>query len=105
MLYCTALFYGVFILKDVPPKPLTPEQEKAKSENKKSFLADFFDIQHVRETFHLAFKSDEKYRRRKIIMLMIIIILVIGPQHGLFTLATFLTLKSVVLTDPRPFTR
>lgn len=79
LLYTTALMYGIFVLKDVPPKPLAPEQEKAE---KKSFIADFFDIQHVRETFQLAFKSDEKYRRRKIIMLMIIIIIVIGPQHG-----------------------
>lgn len=88
VLYSFALFYGIFILKEVPPKKSTTIAEAAaaaieKPAVKKSLLADFFDLAHVRETFRLAFKSGEKHRRSKIIMLMLVVVIVVGPQHGM----------------------
>lgn len=88
LLYSLALFYGIFILNEVPPKNSTTVAQAAtaaiqKPAEKKSFLADFFDLAHVRETFCLAFKSGEKHRRSKIIMLMVVVIIVVGPQHGM----------------------
>lgn len=78
--YLIALFYGVFILKEVPPKPNTAAVNQALP--KKSLIADFFDLAHIKETFRLAFKSGEKHRRQKILTLMIVVIIVVGPQHG-----------------------
>lgn len=74
-LYTTALLYGLFVLKEEPAKekPIT----------NKSFLADFFDIAHIRETFMVAFKTRVSNRRKKIIALMIVVIIVVGPQHGI----------------------
>lgn len=91
VLYSVALFYGIFILKEVPPKKSTAiaHAEGANNEKpaaRKSLLADFFDLAHVRETFHLAFRSGEKHRRSKIIMLMVVVVIVVGPQHGMFEL-------------------
>lgn len=88
LLYSVALFYGIFILKEVPPKKSLTIAEAAANAvekqpaKKKSLLADFFDLAHVRETFRLAFRSGEKHRRSKIIMLMVVVIIVVGPQHG-----------------------
>lgn len=88
LLYSVAMFYGIFILKEVPPKKSTTIAEAAAATLqtppvKKSLLADFFDLAHVRETFRLAFRSGEKHRRSKIIMLMVVVVIVVGPQHGM----------------------
>lgn len=76
-LYLLALLYGIFILKEVPFKPTTNQ-----SAVKKSFLADFFDLNHIRETFLVAFRSGARHRRIKILALMAVVIIVVGPQHG-----------------------
>ncbi|XP_031624861.1 solute carrier family 46 member 3 isoform X2 [Contarinia nasturtii] len=75
-LYTTALFYGIFVLKEVPPK------EKDQQIIKKSFLADFFDFAHIKDTFLVAFKTRAKNRRMKILVLMAVVIIVVGPLHG-----------------------
>lgn len=75
-LYTTALLYGLFVLKEVPPK------EKIDQVTTKSFLADFFDFGHIKETFLVAFKARVKNRRMKILALMAVVIIVVGPQHG-----------------------
>ena len=77
--YMMALLYGIFVLKEVPPK------EKKEQLIKKSFLADFFDFSHVRETFLVAFKAGVKNRRVKILALMAIIIIITGPQYSNFS--------------------
>jgi len=48
----------------------------------KSVLADFFDREHVLETFRVAFKNGENQRRLRVIMLIIVVMVVIGPMHG-----------------------
>lgn len=78
-LYTVALLYGLFVLKEVPPK------EKTDQVIKKSFLADFFDFNHIKETFLVAFKARVKNRRMKILALMAVVIIVVGPHHGNFS--------------------
>lgn len=77
-LYLLALFYGIFILKEVPKKTATTPQPTVK----KSFLADFFDLNHIKETFSVAFRNGPRRRRTKILALMAVIIIAVGPQHG-----------------------
>lgn len=50
----------------------------------KSLLADFFDKEHVVETFRVAFKKGENQRRLRVSMLIIVVMVVIGPMHGEF---------------------
>lgn len=76
-LYLVALLYGIFVLKEVPPKPNQNQQTI-----NKSFCADFFDLNHIRDTFMVAFHSGDKRRRNKILVLMAVVIIVVGPQHG-----------------------
>lgn len=76
--YLIALLYGVFVLKEVPPK------ERNEQLIKKSFFADFFNFGHVKETFLVAFKAGIKNRRVKILALMAIIIIITGPQYSNF---------------------
>lgn len=81
--YVIALLYGLFILKEVP-------QKKEKSSNqlvKKSFCADFFDFNHIHETFLVAFKARVRNRRAKILALMLVVIIVVGPQHGTYNIS------------------
>lgn len=83
MFYSTALFYGIFILKEVPAlEPSANQSNATKPKTIHGFLADFFDTKHIRDTLYLAFCSKNINRRLKIILLMLIIIIVIGPQQG-----------------------
>lgn len=75
-LYTVALLYGLFVLKEVPAR------ERSKEIVKKSFLADFFDFAHIRETILVATKARTNNKRMKILALMAVIIIVVGPQHG-----------------------
>lgn len=79
-LYTIALLYGLFILKEVPLK------EKSTQTTNKSFLADFFDFGHIKETFLVAFKARVKNRRMKILALMAVVIIIVGPQHGKYSI-------------------
>lgn len=77
-LYLVAFFYGVFFLKEVD---IVDEKERLKAKEK-NMVADFFDKEHVQETFRVAFKKGERQRRLRVIMLMIVVMVVIGPLHG-----------------------
>ena len=68
-MYLMAFFYGVFYVKEVSIKN---EKEKLKA-SEKSLLADFFDKEHVVETFRVAFKKGENQRRMRVIMLMVVV--------------------------------
>lgn len=57
------------------------EKQRLKSADK-SLLADFFDKEHVLETFRVAFKKGENQRRLRVSMLLIVVMVVIGPMHG-----------------------
>nr|XP_029712975.1 solute carrier family 46 member 3-like [Aedes albopictus]XP_029712976.1 solute carrier family 46 member 3-like [Aedes albopictus]XP_029712977.1 solute carrier family 46 member 3-like [Aedes albopictus]XP_029712978.1 solute carrier family 46 member 3-like [Aedes albopictus] len=77
-LYLIAFFYGVFFLPEVD---IVSEKDRLKAKEK-NMLLDFFDKEHVMETFRVAFKKGERQRRLRVIMLMIVVMVVIGPLHG-----------------------
>lgn len=89
-LQLAAFTYGIFWLKDSPRLPV----ESSKDQEKKSFLADFFDGPHIYETFRVAFKQGKKNRRAKVIMLSIVVMLVMGPFYGKFFGSIFCALRS-----------
>lgn len=76
--YLFAFLYGFFFIKEVNEM----NNKKDVKVNDKSFLADFFDRQHVAETFRVAFKQGKNQRRLKVILLMCVVMVVIGPLHG-----------------------
>lgn len=82
MFYIVAFFYGTFRLKESPALPDQPTKDTKKQ---KSFLADFFDLAHIKDTFRVAFKHGARDRRIKVIMLMVVVMIVIGPYHGTFS--------------------
>ena len=70
------LVYTIFVIKE----PMKHKRQEAKIKNNK--IADFFDIDHVANTFKVAFRQTEDKRRKKIIAILIVTMLVIGPLHG-----------------------
>lgn len=74
-----AFVYGVFWVRD---SPLPPPVDEKKGGKEKSFLADFFDLAHINDTFHVAFKHGKQNRRAKVIMLMLVVLVVSGPWYG-----------------------
>lgn len=72
------MVYGFFFLPEPRPRCIQPE-DKDKS---RSLLGDFFDKEHVVETFRVAFKKGENKRRARVILLMIVVMVVIGPIYG-----------------------
>ncbi|XP_035776164.1 solute carrier family 46 member 3-like isoform X2 [Anopheles albimanus] len=78
-LYLLAFFYGAF---RVPEVNILNEKERLRASEKRNLLADFFDREHVMETFRVAFKIGQRQRRLRVIMLMIVVMVVIGPLHG-----------------------
>ncbi|XP_037726516.1 solute carrier family 46 member 3 [Drosophila subpulchrella] len=74
--YVIAFVYGFFFLEEPVARP-----EKTAGEQK-SLLADFFDRDHVVQTFRVAFKKGENQRRKRVILLMIVVMVIIGPLHG-----------------------
>lgn len=89
-LYVVSLFYGFFFLPEPRPRCIQPES-KHKPRN---LLADFFDKEHVVETFRVAFKKGENKRRARVILLMIVVMVVIGPIYGKFLEIGFLRIFS-----------
>ncbi|KAG5673159.1 hypothetical protein PVAND_003227 [Polypedilum vanderplanki] len=77
--YILAIIYGVFFVQEPPIK--ISEKDKLKAQER-SLLADFFDKEHVVETFKVAFKKGENQRRLRVSMLLIVVMVVIGPMHG-----------------------
>ncbi|KAH8418948.1 hypothetical protein KR222_009358 [Zaprionus bogoriensis] len=73
--YVLAFVYGFFFLEEPVARP-------EKTAPQKSLLADFFDKEHVVQTFRVAFKKGENQRRQRVILLMIVVMVIIGPLHG-----------------------
>lgn len=74
-----AIIYGFFFVKE--PQITISEKDRLKA-SEKSILADFFDREHVVNTFKVAFKKGENQRRLRVSMLLIVVMVVIGPMHG-----------------------
>uniref|UniRef100_A0A1A9WCM0 Major facilitator superfamily (MFS) profile domain-containing protein n=1 Tax=Glossina brevipalpis TaxID=37001 RepID=A0A1A9WCM0_9MUSC len=77
-LYMISLLYGFLFL----PEPRTKCKSSAEKEKKKNLLTDFFDKNHVLETFQVAFKKGVNKRRKRVILLMVVVMVVIGPIYG-----------------------
>lgn len=67
------LLYTLFFIKDQHIKHVV---------TKKNFIVDFFDTEHVKNTFKVAFKKTEDNRRKKVMAVLTIAMLLIGPLHG-----------------------
>lgn len=78
-LYILALIYGYFFVEE--PHKVISEKDQLKAKEK-GLLADFFDKEHVVETFRVAFKKGENQRRLRVSMILIVVMVVIGPMHG-----------------------
>ncbi|XP_068141215.1 probable peptidoglycan muropeptide transporter SLC46 [Drosophila tropicalis] len=74
--YVLAFVYGFFFLEEPVARPEKSEIPQ------KSLLADFFDKEHVVQTFRVAFQKGENQRRKRVILLMIVVMVIIGPLHG-----------------------
>jgi MFS transporter, PCFT/HCP family, solute carrier family 46, member 3 len=77
--YILALIYGCKYVKE--PTINISEKDRLKA-SEKGLLADFFDKEHVINTFRVAFKKGENQRRLRVCMVLIVVMVVIGPMHG-----------------------
>lgn len=74
-----ALIYGLFYVKEPAIYDHLPKKQL---EEGKSVMVDFFNKEHIMETFKVAFKNGANKRRLRVIMLIIVVIVVDGPLHG-----------------------
>lgn len=74
-MYLTGLMYAIFRVKE---RPASKEQERKKV----GFCQDFFNWNHIKDTFRVAFKKGKRNRRRKICTIMVLVMVIIGPLHG-----------------------
>lgn len=93
-MYVVALGYGMFGVKEIKngeenalegvvEDGKTEESEKSVAPKKKvGFLRDFFDWEHVRDTFRVAFKDGKRNRKKRICTIMVLVMVIIGPMHG-----------------------
>lgn len=90
-MYTSGVIYGLIKVKEAPKQVNVEDgvetiQEKMAETTKKkrNFLVDFFDPQHIKETFKVAFKQGKRNRRKRICIIMILVMVIIGPMHGRF---------------------
>lgn len=58
--------------------------------DRKGFCRDFFDLNHVKDTFRVAFKKGKRNRRKRICIIMILVMVIIGPVHGKYVTRVFI---------------
>lgn len=80
-LYIIALLYGYFCVEE-PKKKTVAKQTQVSSD--KSLLADFFNKEHVVETFKVALRKGDNHRRLKVSLLLILFFVIFGPMHGTY---------------------
>lgn len=89
-MYTSGVLYALIRVKEVPAKDdnsnidenIGSVQEKQVKKEQKNFCADFFDPQHISETFKVAFKEGKRNRRKRICIIMVLVMVIIGPMHG-----------------------
>lgn len=54
------------------------------------FCKDFFDLNHVKETFQVVFKKGKRNRRKRVCIIMILVMVIIGPVHGKWNIVSYL---------------
>lgn len=83
-MYMCSFWYGY---TQIHEEPKAWPCDRPKPKGILAFLADFFDVRVLSETFNTAFKNGEKGRRLQVILLMLVALLLIGPVHGETTVA------------------
>lgn len=84
-LYVFSFAYGLFAIPESGNRDAQLQIKRKQPDGQQDcFLAKFFDLQHIKEAFAVAFKDDGHSRRLRIVMLMIVVIVVMGPMHGKF---------------------
>ena len=79
-MYFLGFMYGLIKVKEVSlPEKLDTGEGDGK---KRSFLADFFDLKHAKDTLNVAFKKGERNRKTRICAIMVLVMVIIGPFHG-----------------------
>ncbi|XP_026472113.1 proton-coupled folate transporter-like [Ctenocephalides felis] len=80
VMYMIAFCYGYFGIEE--SNKIKVDKDIKEDERMCSSLRNFFDFNHVTDTFRVAFKKTEGNRRTRVIMLMVVVMVVIGPMHG-----------------------
>ncbi|XP_050305956.1 uncharacterized protein LOC126743064 [Anthonomus grandis grandis] len=80
-MYSVSLGYGYFFVRDTCKMAKEGGSVVVKSEG---FFRDFFQIDHIKETFKTAVKSDSKKRGRKtrVCAIMFLFAVIVGPLYG-----------------------
>lgn len=84
-MHLIGLTYALCLVKEKINKTDTDDEKKIH----KGFCKDFFDLQHVKDTFKVVFKKGKRNRRMRICILMILVMVIIGPVHGKFAYITY----------------
>lgn len=83
-MYTFSLVYGICYIKDIePPSDVVNKTNKPKGVCE--FLRSFFDLNHVKDTFAVAFRKGPNHRRLKSIFIFVAIGLIYGPAYGEYT--------------------
>lgn len=90
--YIIGFLYGMLRVKEVelPAEQVEDiefvkkNEENVKNVKQRGFLADFFDIKHIKDTFAVAFKEGARNRKKRIGIIMILVMVIIGPLHGMY---------------------
>ncbi|XP_045467373.1 proton-coupled folate transporter-like [Harmonia axyridis] len=78
VLFSISITYGYIIIKDDIPGDAKTEE----GGDKKPFLVDLFDLQHIKNTFSICFKEGPNNRKKKICAIMVLVLVIVGPQRG-----------------------
>ncbi|KAK9891129.1 hypothetical protein WA026_013447 [Henosepilachna vigintioctopunctata] len=76
LLMSSAAIYGLIVIKE--EKIVKDEEARLQ----KNFLKDFFDINHVKNTFKICFKEGPSNRKWKTVVILIATAMIIGPLQG-----------------------
>ncbi|KAF7270826.1 hypothetical protein GWI33_016233 [Rhynchophorus ferrugineus] len=83
-MYSIALTYGYFSISD--PKPCGDSETKSQG-----FFKDFFQTDHIIDTFKTAIKSGSKRRRKqRVCGIMFLFMVIVGPLYGELNVVYFL---------------
>ncbi|XP_045764931.1 proton-coupled folate transporter-like [Maniola jurtina] len=88
LLFCFSIGLGLLCIKHPEKSTATKKKDKV---GIGGFLQTFFDINHVKDTMTVAFKSGPNKRRTKSILILISIVFVFGPWNGEATIRYLFT--------------
>ncbi|VVC34721.1 Hypothetical protein CINCED_3A007627 [Cinara cedri] len=82
VLYLFCLLYGILAIRDVKPDEVEKIDDTDCEKSSICKLVDFFDLKHVKKSFHVTFKEGSDERRTNIMLLVVIVIILLGPLSG-----------------------